>query len=223
LASASVDIVAWMAVKGREGVEANTRLTASTSAVLFLLLAAEGFTILRIHGLLSAHVFIGMLLIPPVLVKIGSTSYRFVRYYVGSPAYRESGPPPPALRVLGPFVVVLTVAVLGTGVALMLAQPSLRPTVLSLHKASFVVWFGAVGVHVLGHLADTTRGSCPARRGGPCSRWGGCTAAATSGGVRGIAWKKQRVCLIARGRQDGQSWRTKSCAEPAAARAGAMS
>jgi hypothetical protein len=146
-----------MAVKGREGVEANTRLTASTSAVLFLLLAAEGFTILRIHGLLSAHVFIGMLLIPPVLVKIGSTSYRFVRYYVGSPAYRESGPPPPALRVLGPFVVVLTVAVLGTGVALMLAQPSLRPTVLSLHKASFVVWFGAVGVHVLGHLADTTR------------------------------------------------------------------
>jgi hypothetical protein len=146
-----------MAVKGREGVEANTRLTASTSAVLFLLLAAEGFTILRIHGLLSAHVFIGMLLIPPVLVKIGSTSYRFVRYYVGSPAYRESGPPPPALRVLGPFVVVLTVAVLGTGVALMLAQPSLRPTVLSLHKASFVVWFGAVGVHVLGHLADTIR------------------------------------------------------------------
>jgi hypothetical protein len=146
-----------MVIKGREGVEANARLTASTSAVLFLLLVAEGFTILRIRGLLSAHVFIGMLLIPPVLLKVGSTSYRFVRYYVGSPAYRQSGPPSPALRVLGPFVVVLTVAVLGTGVALMLVQPSLRPTLLSLHKASFVVWFGAMAIHVLGHVADTTK------------------------------------------------------------------
>jgi hypothetical protein len=146
-----------MGITAHEGVEANARLTASTSAVLFLLLAAEGFTILRIRGLLSAHVFIGMLLIPPVLVKIGSTSYRAVRYYVGSPAYRQSGPPQPALRVLGPFVVVLTVAVLGTGVALLLVQPSLRPTLLSLHKASFVVWFGAMALHVLGHMADTTR------------------------------------------------------------------
>jgi hypothetical protein len=146
-----------MAIEGREGVEANARLTASTSAILFLLLAAEGFTLLRIHGLLSAHVFIGMLLIPPVLVKIGSTSYRVVRYYLGSPAYRQSGPPPPALRVLGPFVVVLTVAVLGTGIALLVAQPSLRPILLSLHKASFVVWFGAMAIHVLGHIADTTK------------------------------------------------------------------
>jgi hypothetical protein len=146
-----------MAIKGREGVEANARLTASTSAVLFLLLAAEGFTILRIRGLLSAHVFIGMLLTPPVLLKVGSTSYRFVRYYVGSPAYRQSGPPRPALRVLGPFVVVLTVAVLGTGVALLLVQPSLRSTLLSLHKASFVVWFGAMAIHVLGHMANTTK------------------------------------------------------------------
>ena len=146
-----------MDVKGREGVEANTRLTASTSAVLLLLLAAEGFTILRIHGLLSAHVFIGMLLIPPGVMKIGSTSYRFARYYLGSPAYRQGGPPPPALRVLGPFVVVLTLAVLSTGVALLLAQPSLRPTLLSLHKASFVVWFGVMAIHVLGHMADTTK------------------------------------------------------------------
>ena len=98
-----------------------------------------------------------MLLIPPVLVKIGSTSYRVVRYYLGSPAYRQSGPPPPALRVLGPFVVVLTVAVLGTGIALLVAQPSLRPILLSLHKASFVVWFGAMAIHVLGHIADTTK------------------------------------------------------------------
>jgi len=142
---------------GRDGVEANARLTATTSAVLFALLAAEGVTILRIRGLLSVHVAIGMLLIPPVLLKLGSTSYRFVRYYLGAPAFRDDGPPPPVLRVIGPFAVVLTVVVLFSGVALLLAQPDLRPSLLTLHKASFLLWFVVIGIHVLGHLGDTAR------------------------------------------------------------------
>jgi hypothetical protein len=142
---------------GRDGVEANARLTASTSAVLFALLAAEGVTILRIRELLSVHVFVGMLLIPPVLLKIGSTGYRFVRYYLGSPAYRQNGPPPTVLRVIGPFAVVLTVVVLASGVALLLVQPPVRPSFLSLHKASFVLWFVVIGIHLLGHVSDTTR------------------------------------------------------------------
>ena len=45
-------------------------------------------------GLVSAHMFIGMVLIPPVLLKLASTGYRFVRYYTGSQAYRAKGPPP---------------------------------------------------------------------------------------------------------------------------------
>ena len=77
------------------GVESNARLTGSTAAVLLVLLAAEGVTVLRVGALLTPHVFIGMLLIPPVLLKIGSTGWRFVRYYRGSPAYRRKGPPPP--------------------------------------------------------------------------------------------------------------------------------
>jgi hypothetical protein len=63
--------------------EANTRLTAGTAVVLLVLLAAEGVTILRIRGLISAHVFIGMVLVPPVLVKTCSTVCRFARYYLG--------------------------------------------------------------------------------------------------------------------------------------------
>ncbi len=140
----------------RTSVEANARLTGSTAAVLFVLLAAEGFTILRVRSLLSAHVFIGMLLIPPVVLKIGSTSYRFIRYYLGSPAYRRKGPPPPVLRLLGPFVVALTLVVLASGIALLLVGPSQRPTLLLVHKASFVLWFGAMTIHVLGHVVDTT-------------------------------------------------------------------
>lgn len=142
--------------QGRPSVEANARLTGSTAAVLFVLLAAEGFTILHVRSLLSAHVFIGLLLVPPVLLKIGTTSYRFVRYYLGSPEYRRKGPPPPLLRLLGPFLVVLTLVVLGSGVALLLVPPSQRSRLLLLHKASFVLWFGAMAIHVLGHLVDTT-------------------------------------------------------------------
>jgi hypothetical protein len=51
-------------------VAGNARLTAANAVVLLVLLAAEGITILRVHQLLSPHVFIGMVLIPPVLLKV---------------------------------------------------------------------------------------------------------------------------------------------------------
>jgi hypothetical protein len=140
-----------------DGTESNARLTGTAAAVLLVLLAAEGVTILRIRSLLSPHVFIGMLLIPPVLVKTVSTTYRMFRYYRGTPAYRRKGPPPVILRLLGPFVVVLTVVVLGSGVALLVAGSAWQRSLLLLHKASFVLWFGAMTIHVLGHIADTAR------------------------------------------------------------------
>jgi hypothetical protein len=139
------------------GVEGNARLTASNSALLIVLLAIEGVTILSIRSLLGPHVFVGMLLIPPVALKIGSTLYRFLRYYQGAPAYRQKGPPPWALRMLGPFVVVITAVVLASGVALVLVGTPWRQRFLVVHKASFVLWFGAMTIHVLGHLADTAR------------------------------------------------------------------
>jgi hypothetical protein len=79
------------------GVEGNARLTGTIAAVLLVLLAAEGVTV-RVGALLSVHVFIGMLLVPPIVLKIGSTGYRFIRYYAGSPAYRRKGPPAALLR-----------------------------------------------------------------------------------------------------------------------------
>lgn len=143
--------------RGDAGVEANARLTGSTAAVLLVLLAAEGATILWIGPMLTPHVFIGMLLVPPVVLKIGSTTYRFARFSLGSPAYRRKGPPPALLRLLGPLVVLLTVVVLASGIALLLAPHGLRADLLLLHKASFVVWLAAMTVHVLGHLLDAAR------------------------------------------------------------------
>ncbi len=137
--------------------EGNARLTAAAAAVLFCLFAAEGVTLLQVKSLLTPHVFIGMLLVPPTLVKMGTTGWRMVRYYQGDPAYRAKGPPLLMLRLLGPVVVVLTVVVLASGIVLLLVGSAWRDRLLLVHKASFVLWFGAMTVHVLGHLLETAR------------------------------------------------------------------
>ena len=133
------------------GIDGNERLTAATAVALILLLAAEGVTILFLRPLFSAHVFIGMLLIPPVALKLGSTGWRFLRYYTGHGEYARRGPPLLPLRLLAPLVVVSTLGVFATGVALLVVGPA-GGIVLGLHKASFAVWLVTTGIHVLAHL-----------------------------------------------------------------------
>jgi hypothetical protein len=72
--------------------EGNALLTTMTAAVLTVLLAALGVTILDIGGLVTEHMLLGLALIPPVFLKLASTGYRFVRYYSGSGAYTAKGP-----------------------------------------------------------------------------------------------------------------------------------
>jgi hypothetical protein len=134
------------------GTTGNERLTAASGAVLVALLAVLGVTILRVRPLLSVHLFVGMLLIPPVLLKMASTGYRFVRYYTHDPAYRRKGPPPALMRALAPMVVLTTVVVFASGVALLLVGPSSRGDLLPVHKVSFIAWLAFTGLHVLGHL-----------------------------------------------------------------------
>ena len=139
------------------GVVNNARLTGLEGAVLFVLLAAEGVTILAIHELLTWHYLVGFVMLPPVAVKLGSTLYRFGRYYLGDPAYREAGPPAILLRVLGPVVVVTTVAVLGTGIELWAFGDRFGHWWTGAHKASFFIWFFAMAAHVLGHAVRASR------------------------------------------------------------------
>jgi hypothetical protein len=134
------------------GTTGNERLTTVVGATLLVLLAVIGLTIIRIHGLLSEHLFVGMLLVPPVLLKMSSTGYRFVRYYSADPRYRRKGPPELALRVIAPLVVLSTVVVFASGVALLFAGPSSRQTLFPIHKDSFFVWVAFMALHVLGHL-----------------------------------------------------------------------
>ncbi len=140
-------------VQTREGVAGNARLTGAIAAALLVLLAAEGATIPFIGPLLGPHIFIGMLLIPPVALKLASTGYRFARYYTGSPPYVEKGPPHLVLRLLAPGVVLTTLALFGTGVALLLDGPP-SDTLKFAHKLSFIAWVALMTLHVLGHVLE---------------------------------------------------------------------
>jgi hypothetical protein len=161
------------------GPAGNEWLTSATGLILILLLAAIGVTIIRIGQLTWLHLFLGLLLLGPVALKLASTGYRFTRYYTGSRAYREKGPPLLALRLLAPLVIVCTLLVFASGVALLFAGPSSRGTLMPLHKIGFIVWLVFTAVHVLAHLPDASVTLLRPARGG------GGTRAALLGGSGG--------------------------------------
>ena len=158
-----------------------------TGAVLVILLAVEGYTILRIGRLLTLHVFLGMLLLGPVTLKAGSVLYRFARYYTGSEPYRRKGPPAPLLRIIGPINMVLTACVFGTGSCWRSpARVLLRRGIgwLELHRLSFLAWLFFMAIHVLAYVWRLPAATCgrgarrlpggqgrPAPGGTPGGRW----------------------------------------------------
>jgi hypothetical protein len=139
------------------GATGNEQLTGATGVLLLFLLAALGVTILRIRPLLGPHMFLGLLLVPPVMLKVASTGYRFARYYTHDPAYREKGPPAAIPRLIAPVVVLSTAVVFASGVALLLIGPGSRRSLLPVHKLSFIVWVAFTSLHVLVHLPGLPR------------------------------------------------------------------
>jgi len=170
------------------GPAGNALLTAWTGLLLLVLSVAELLTLFDVRGLLTWHVVLGSLLIPPALLKTATTGWRIVRYYLGDRDYRAAGPPPMLLRLLGPLVIASTLAVLGTGVLLILLGDlgSRTPLVtvlgfrvgwITLHQGSFIVWGAATGLHVLARILPALRLS--AGRSGQASPTPGSTARTT--------------------------------------------
>jgi hypothetical protein len=150
------------------GPAGNALLTTWTALLLLVGSVAELLTLIDLRGLISWHIAIGALLVPPAVMKTASTGWRMARYYVGSAPYREAGPPPTLLRLLGPLVVVSTVGLLGSGVLLVLLGPvTSHQHVFSVfgfgldwvgvHQGFFAVWCVATGLHVLGRLVPAVR------------------------------------------------------------------
>jgi hypothetical protein len=138
-----------------EPTEGNERLTSSVALVLLVLLALEALTTLALHSYLSLHIFLGLLLLPPIALKLASVGWRFMRYYTGSEPYRLAGPPQLLLRLLAPLLVASTLTLFGTGVALIIFGGG--GWVKGLHGLSFVVWGVLMIVHVLAYVARTLR------------------------------------------------------------------
>ncbi len=138
------------------GVGGNEILTSVAAVVLVGLLVAEGITIVHMHGLVRAHMFIGLVLIPLVGLKLASTGYRMVSYYAGARAYRESGPPLLPLRLIAPMLVASTIAVLTSGV-LLLAIGHKSSMLLTIHKVSFIVFGVLLAVHFLAYVPLVVR------------------------------------------------------------------
>ncbi len=167
------------------GPEGNAVLTAWTGLVLLVVFGAELLTLFDVRGLVSWHVAIGALLVPPALLKTATTGWRVIGYYSGRESYQVAGPPPDLLRWLGPLVVASTLALLGSGILLVvLGEQSGRQQFLSalgfgvswvsVHQGVFAVWCGATGLHLLGRIVPavrlTVRRSTPGRVPGGLSR-----------------------------------------------------
>ncbi|MDQ1737902.1 MAG: hypothetical protein QOH56_4153 [Pseudonocardiales bacterium] len=146
---------------GTGGPAGNARLTAWTGLLLLVLSVAELVTLINVGGLISCHIVIGTLLVPPALLKTASTGWRIARYYRGNLAYHQAGPPPLLLRILGPGVVASTLGLLVSGLLLVLLGQDRSRTVLltalgqrvdwlTLHQGLFIVWAVLTGLHVLG-------------------------------------------------------------------------
>lgn len=141
------------------GPAGNARLTAWTGLLLLVFFLAESATLISVGHFITLHILIGAFLIPLVLLKTATTGWRIARYYRGSADYRQAGPPPMVLRLLGPLVVLSGLAVLGSGLSLIaLGRSTFSPIVtiagfsinaLTIHQASFAVWLVATGLHVL--------------------------------------------------------------------------
>ncbi len=145
------------------GPAGNARLTSWIGLLLLAVSLAELVTLLDVTGLIGWHVALGIVLTSLALAKTASTGWRIMRYYTGSQAYGSAGPPPLILRFLGPLVVLSTLCVLGSGIALIaLGRPASERSwfsllgqgisPLTLHQLSFILFGVFVGLHVLARL-----------------------------------------------------------------------
>ena len=139
------------------GVTGNERLTTLAGLALIPLLGAEALTVLGLGVLLTVHLFLGLWLLLPLAVKMGSTGYRFASYYGRRPAYTEAGPPRLPSRLLAPILVAATIGLMGSGVVMWaLGVPASEPWLL-VHKVSFQVWWISLLAHLLLHLGHIRR------------------------------------------------------------------
>lgn len=128
----------------------NERLTAAIGLLVIVPVLVEiASVLLGVHTFMSLHVFVGLALIPAVLLKLASTGWRFARYYTRSRDYVAQGSPQIAMRLLAPLFVAATVVLFGSGVAMGLLHGHALQIARDLHGPASVTWLLLLGLHVL--------------------------------------------------------------------------
>jgi hypothetical protein len=169
------------------GPRGNRHLTALLGAFLLAGILAElGTLLLGLQRTLPWHIALGVALIPIVLLKLASTGWRMLRYYTHAPAYRAEGPPRPFLRGIAPIVVGSTLALLGSGVGLVIAGPHAH-FFRALHGASFAIFLLVVGAHAIAHLPKVRHLAFADRVQGHALRRGAVAFALVTGGAVAVA------------------------------------
>lgn len=161
----------------------NERLTAAIGVLVLAPVVVEIATVLLgVHTFMSLHVFVGLALIPAVLLKLTSTGWRFARYYTRNRAYIALGPPQIVMRVIAPLFVTATVALFGSGIGMGILQGSALQIARRVHGPASAIWLALLGLHVLVYVKRAL------------IRAGGDLLPAKRTYVRGTA---ARICLLA--------------------------
>ncbi len=135
----------------------NERLTAITAAVLLMGFIVDLVVTANLSRLIMVHIFIGTLLVGPLVVKLTSVGYRFHGYYTKSPAFVAKGPPNVWMRLLAPFFIADTLALFISGLALALAGSPSNRLLFLLHAGTAALWVPMLAVHVYAHIRQVPR------------------------------------------------------------------
>ena len=138
--------------------DGNERLTATVGLTLIVLSVVEIATLLLGLGTyLHAHVFVGLALLPPIALKLGSTGWRFARYYSSNEAYRLKAAPQIVMRLLAPLLVLFTALLFGSGVAMAFVHGSRLDLARRIHGPAAAGWMITLGVHVVVYARRAVR------------------------------------------------------------------
>lgn len=137
-------------------VEGNARLTNSIAVVFFVLVIPGGLTILPIARLIDPHLLIDLIQNSPTPWEYCHDDGALREVLPRWSRVRSHWSAASHLGLLDPSVIVLSMAEVVSGVALVVVAPnSWHPSLLQIHQATLQLWFLVTAIHSTARLVET--------------------------------------------------------------------
>jgi len=132
---------------------ANSRLTAILDLTLLILFALQVVTVLAgVRSVLTWHVVLGLILLPPVGLKLTSVTWRMVSYHRGRDGFRRHHPTAAGAAGSGPVPRQAHRDPAGQWHYPARRVPGwAQSPALLVHQVSFYAWLAAAVVHIVPH------------------------------------------------------------------------